>query len=146
MAQHEYPYLDKPEILEFPTETWAAQDIRKSDVFHYAERYATSETERTRFRERAAFFFRSSVDTLTASPTRTLARPVIVLLTSGRLHDWFARHRLEAPAPIDAVSFGAPVRFEPQKARAMRRAKQLIALTAAISVLALIAVVWQWML
>ena len=40
MAEHEYPYLDKPEILEFPTETWAAQDIRKSDVFHYAERYA----------------------------------------------------------------------------------------------------------
>ena len=29
MADHEYPYLDKPEILEFPTETWAAQDIRK---------------------------------------------------------------------------------------------------------------------
>ena len=33
MAVHEYPYLDKPEKLEFPTETWAAQDIRKSDVF-----------------------------------------------------------------------------------------------------------------
>jgi hypothetical protein len=32
MAEHEYCYLDKPEVLEFPTETWAAQDIRKSEV------------------------------------------------------------------------------------------------------------------
>jgi hypothetical protein len=31
MAEHEYPYLEKPEILEYPTETWGP-DIRKSDV------------------------------------------------------------------------------------------------------------------
>ncbi len=33
MAEHETPYLDRREELEFPTETWAAQDMRKSDVF-----------------------------------------------------------------------------------------------------------------
>ena len=29
MVDHEYPYLEKPAILEYPTETWAAQDMRK---------------------------------------------------------------------------------------------------------------------
>lgn len=148
MAVHEYPYLEKPEVLEFPTETWAAQDIRKSDVFHHAERHAASDEERARFRERAAFFFESSIRTLTASPTRTLARPVIVLLSSGRLHDWFERHRgsLGPPRPPSAETFGAPTRFEPQKTRAIRRAKQLIALAALGGVLALIAVLRMWVL
>ena len=29
MAEHEYAYLDKPEILEFPNQTWSGQDLRK---------------------------------------------------------------------------------------------------------------------
>ena len=39
MAQHEYPYLEKPERLEFSTETWAARDIRKADVFLAAQHH-----------------------------------------------------------------------------------------------------------
>ena len=69
MAEHEYPYLEKPEVLEFPTETWPAQDIRKSEVFMYAALHASG-AERERFLERADFFFRYSVDTLTADPTQ----------------------------------------------------------------------------
>jgi hypothetical protein len=139
MAANEYPYLDKPDILEFPTETWAAQDIRKSDVFHYAEQYAATPDERGLFRERARFFFRSSVDTLSASPTRTLARPVIVLLTSGRLHAWFERHREELAPPLPEMSeaFGTPVAFEPQKTRAVRRAKWIVACCMLAAVLGL---------
>jgi hypothetical protein len=143
LADHEYPYLDKPEILEFPPRR-GRRTVRKSDVFHYAERYAPTAEERARFRERAAFFLHSSIDTLRAAPTRTLARPVIVLLTSGRLHAWFERHRdhLNPPAPLAAQTFGAPVFFEPQKTRAVRRAKGLIALAALASVLALIGATW----
>src|SRR5262249_50076324 len=36
MADHERPYLDEPAILEFPTETWPAQDLRKSEIFDHA--------------------------------------------------------------------------------------------------------------
>src|SRR5262249_15740685 len=32
MAEHEVPYFDHPEKLEFPTETWAAQELRKANV------------------------------------------------------------------------------------------------------------------
>lgn len=147
MTAHEYPYLDKPEILEFPTETWAAQETRKSDVFYYAERYAETADERARFRERGAFFFKSAIEPMQSSPTRTLARPVIVLLTSGRLHDWFERHRgkFAPPASLPAHDFGVPTQFEPQRVRALRRAKQLIALAAVFAVLALVAAI-RWLL
>ena len=46
MAEHERPYLERPEQLEFPNETWAAQDIRKAAVFEFAARHARDETER----------------------------------------------------------------------------------------------------
>jgi hypothetical protein len=139
MAEHEYPYLDKQEILEFPTETWAAQDIRKSDVFHYAEKHSRDPVERARFRERATFFFRSSIETLTAAPTRTLARPVIVLLSSGRLHAWFSEHAdASAPSgPEVTGGFGVPQPFEPQKVRALRRVRMLVATALLTGVLGL---------
>jgi hypothetical protein len=125
MAEHEYPYLEKPERLEFPTETWAAQDIRKSDVLHYAVLHASG-TDRALYDERARFFHRHSVESLAGMPTRTLARPVVVLLTCGFLHSWRLHHPQAAePAPKEAGDFGHPSRFVPQRIRATRRAIQL---------------------
>jgi hypothetical protein len=122
MAEHEFPYLDRPERLEYPNETWAAQDMRKSEVFKHAARH-TSGAERARFLERSEFFFASSTTSLAAMPTRTLARPVVLLLTNGYMHDFFRRHPgTSAPEPKESASggFGLPETFVPQKARAKR--------------------------
>jgi hypothetical protein len=117
-AAHEHPYLDRPEKLEFPTETWAAQDIRKSDVFYQAALYADSE-ERSRFVERGDFFFRAAVDTLQRMPTRALARPVIVMLSSGLLHSWFQIHPAARAAGSEAYArFAPPEHFVTQKQQA----------------------------
>ena len=143
MVEHEYPYLDKPEKLEFPTETWAAQDIRKSDVLYYAWLHAPND-ERHLFDERAAFFHSNSVKTLSGSPTRTLARPVIILLSSGFMHSWRQLNSGAAAAPpARAVDYGKPQVFEPQRVRAERRAKSLGA-TVAASLLAILAwLIWR---
>lgn len=126
MAGHERPFLEQPEKLEFPTETWAAQDIRKSDVFLYAAQHAEGE-ERALFLERGRFFFRYATDTLAGMPTRTLARPVILLLSNGWLHAWVDEHpEARKPAGLKAQDFPALLPFEPQKTRAMRRAKRLL--------------------
>jgi YetA-like protein len=119
MADHEYPYLEKPQILEYPTETWAAQDIRKSDVFSYAAQHARGE-DRARFLERAAFFFDASVSTLAGLETRTLARPVVLLLSNG-LMQLSPDATAEAPDAVPAVRFGHAPRFVPQKDAAKRR-------------------------
>jgi hypothetical protein len=140
MADHEYPYLEKPEKLEFPTETWAAHEARKSDIFCHAALHAAG-AGRERFLERARFFFRNAVETLGGMPTRTLARPVIVLLSSGLLWPWLAAHP-DAAAPPPAAAepdYGRPVPFVPQRAIARRRAVRLAALGALAGVAALIA-------
>src|SRR5690606_4584241 len=70
MAEHEYPYLTKPEKLEYPTETWAAQDVRKADIFCFAAMHVDGSL-RELFLERAAFFHRTSVDMLQNMPTKS---------------------------------------------------------------------------
>jgi hypothetical protein len=124
MATHETPYSDRRDRLEFPTETWPAQDIRKADIFNYASLHA-EEPLRSRLRERAQFFFDYATRTLGEAPTRRLARPVIVLLTSGVFHQWFVEHpNALQPAPAVAIEdFGPVETFVPQRVRAMKRAK-----------------------
>lgn len=43
MIQNEYAYLDKPEILEFPNQTWSGQDIRKLCVLNFASNYLSKD-------------------------------------------------------------------------------------------------------
>jgi hypothetical protein len=59
---------------------------------------------------------------LSKMPTRALARPVVVLLTSGALLAWLDRQPSAGePPPPAQPDFGQPIPFEPQRARAMRR-------------------------
>lgn len=127
MAANEYPYLDKPEVLEYPNETWAAQDMRKSEVFDLAAKYSSEASGRETFIEGARFFFRSSVDTLHRWPTRTWTRPVVLMLSHGYAHLWHEAHRVDLPLlpPSPPLDFGVPRVFEPQRVIAMRRAKRI---------------------
>lgn len=142
MAEHEEPYLDHREKLEYPTETWAAQDVRKSDVFAFAAQHAEP-SERDRFTERARFFFDYSMATLLGEKTRAFARPVVLLLSNG-LMQLGQRAMLDRPRPSDHLArFGSPERFVPQKAIAKRRLLALGAPAAAIAlVVAITCLVW----
>jgi hypothetical protein len=137
MAASEYPYLEKPEILEYPTETWAAQDMRKCEVFLWAARHAEAD-ERSRFLERAEHFFLYSKRTLSTMPTRSLCRPVVLLLTNGlqrlAFRDGGPPHA--PPARVVPATWPRKARFEPQRARAIRRAKWVIAFCAAAALAA----------
>lgn len=133
-SRHEYPYLEKPEILEHPTETWAAQDMRKSVMFRFAARHAEDGEERRRFEERAGFFHRVSVDQLASMPTRTLCRPVVILLSIGYGQAFHERvGEQAAPAPAESLDgLGEPRTFVPQKQRAMRRLRLALLVAAAL--------------
>jgi hypothetical protein len=104
-------------------------------VFLFAAGLASGD-ERERFRQAAARFFEYSVRTLLEMPTRTLARPLVLMLSNGYLHlsPDASAPRPEGPLVAD---FGAPSMFVPQKAIAKRR----IALTAGAAVLAITATV-----
>ncbi|MCE9590106.1 MAG: hypothetical protein K8S99_06245 [Planctomycetes bacterium] len=142
MAAKEYPYLDKPKELEYPTETWAAQDMRKSEVFRLASRHV-DDAQRTKLLERAEFFFRYSVRTLASMPTRTLCRPVVLLLSYGNAQGYFQKRAVPpAPAPVGTFDFGTPTRFVPQKDRAKSKLKRLIVMSGLLFVAIAAAVVF----
>ena len=132
MARHERPYLERPEVLEFPNETWAAQDMRKADAFLWAAQDAVGD-ERAQFLERAQFFFDYSVQALSASPKGLFTRPLVLILTNGWRDGWVTNQGaslLVQPAPTAGTGGPPPAPFRPQKARAVRRAVHLAILAA----------------
>ena len=126
MAGYEYPWMDKPEKLEIPTETWTAQELRKSDVFYLAARFADAGS-RSQFIERAQFFYWNTLNSLAGAATRKLARPVVVVLVCGRLHGPDAGAALPGVPELKAWQGAGFQAFVPQRERALRRARQMAA-------------------
>jgi len=144
MAEHERPILAAPDELEYPNETWAAQEIRKSDVFKFAALHALGE-ERERFVERGEWFFRESLRSLASFDTKGYVRPVAILMRYGLMQSWWDQHPHESrPAPRTEWSGSPPVPFVPQKIRAMRKAKRLAAAAGAIGLLGIVLLV-RWL-
>ncbi|QEL16201.1 RIFT barrel domain-containing protein [Limnoglobus roseus] len=140
MAQHERPILDTPERLQYPTETWAAQDMRKVEVFQFAAKHAVGE-ERAKFLERAEWFFNYVPDKLSTFETKSLTRPVILMMKYGWSRNWWRQNpTAAAPEPAVAVTsddFGEWRMFVPQKAKAIKRAKRIVVLGGLLGVIAI---------
>jgi exo-rhamnogalacturonan lyase-like protein len=114
MLEHEVPYATVLHKVAIPTETWPAQDIRKSVVFHLAAEHATG-LKHAAFREKAALFFEACIRDLRAFPTCTLTRPLVLLLTNAYAHAYFQLHPEDsAPRASEKLELGAPIRFRPQ--------------------------------
>ena len=129
MATNERPILDTPEKLQYPNETWAAQDMRKVEVFQYAAKHASG-TEKAKYLERASWFFDYVQNTLSEFETKSLCRPVILMMKYGWSRNWW-RENPTATAPetdtaVSADEFGEWSMFVPQKAKAVKRAKLLL--------------------
>ena len=104
MLSHEYPYLDKPEILEYPNETWPAQDLRKSVIFFQASRYAHPELHAP-FRQKGRDFFEISRTELLRRETSRYSRPLALMLQNG-----WVEHKLINDTE-DGVLSGEPARI-----------------------------------
>jgi hypothetical protein len=143
MARHETPNLDRREKLEFPTETWAAQDIRKAAVFEFAAQHSADAAVRARFLERAGFFFTYAVSTLWSSPTRTLTRPMVLLLAYGfQSPSCLCPDAAEAKAEAPSYDYGPPVAFLAYKHRIKQKAMMYGALGAVPGLLLLGRLLW----
>ncbi|MBU4259948.1 MAG: hypothetical protein KKI12_00250 [Proteobacteria bacterium] len=86
MVENEYPYLEKPEKLEYPNETWAAQDIRKCNALLFASKYADSRLNQV-FIEKAEYFFQEALKYLYEFETKDLTRPIVLMLLNGFMND-----------------------------------------------------------
>jgi len=126
MVEHEYPYLEKPEILEFPNETWSGQEMRKCESLQWAAKFADAD-RRPSYLQKAQFFFDTACQQLLDSPRSTLCRPVVLLLTNGYSRAWFQQRGVALPTlPTGSeTQFPPRPRFVTQKQRAIQRVKLL---------------------
>jgi hypothetical protein len=141
IAEHESPYLERPEDLEFPTETWAAQELRKSDALYRAATYEDPK-RRARLLERAAFFHDVAFQHLARFESRTFTRPVVIVLTCGFMHAAVAVHGL-ADRRVEfapALGYGRRVPFTDRKKRIKRRIVRMVG--AALLVVTGAALLW----
>ena len=82
MERHEFSYLRKTELLEYPNETWAAQELRKSVVLYHAARYA-GQDRRLAYLEKARQLLVEARLDLERFPTSSCTRPVALMLQNG---------------------------------------------------------------
>jgi hypothetical protein len=118
MLDHERPYLDAREKLEYPTETWAAQDFRKANVLKRAARHAGPDLAAAlskRGDELAELAWRD----LMAFESPWTARALALVMVEGT--------RLACGSTIDAApragdrEFATPQLFLAQKQRVKRQ-------------------------
>ena len=122
MAAHERPYLDHPEGLEFPTETWPAQDLRKAAVFEFAARHTRDDGERALFLARADGFVEYATAILAGMPTSRLTRPIALLLAYGMQRPLLAVPAAQPGAVLPAAQAAGGQRpFVALKRRVIRR-------------------------
>lgn len=129
MAQHERPYFDREEELEYPTATWAAQELRKANVMRIASRH-TVDPERSEFLRRGDELGKRAWKDLERFDNRFVARCLHIVMTEGAREAWF---RDGQPAPLPRAEMPATwpphVPFVPQKARvkaALRSPRRMV--------------------
>ena len=77
MMENEEPYLDKPELLEFPNKTWVAQDLRKANILFIASQYSD---KKDLYITKAQQFFDYVSNTLKDDKEAELSRILILLM------------------------------------------------------------------
>ena len=95
MAQHEYPYLEKPGILEFPNHTWTAQDLRKVNILLFADYY--SPVPSPAYRTKAEEIYSYIADTLPAEDSRCYTRILAILMQNHGAMAYFGNLRKRTP-------------------------------------------------
>jgi len=126
MAEREYPYLDRPDELEFPTSTWAAQDLRKSSTFKYASKYADTDEEREIYEEKATFFKKRSGDYLKTYDDYASVRNLALMLTFFTALPVDFKNKLSSDLTVIQADFGEPTVFIPQKIDAKNKLRRII--------------------
>jgi hypothetical protein len=129
MLDHEVPYFDHPEKLEYPTETWAAQEMRKANVLRLAAAYV-DEPLRSLLTGRGDELAERAWGDLLRFPFHQTARAVAIMLTEGTRDAFCRAHGIEAAPPRpEAIDHGVPEVFVPQKRRVLDQLKTAKGLT-----------------
>jgi hypothetical protein len=123
MLANERPYLDRSESLEYPTETWAAQELRKANVLRLAAAHVAKPLA-SQLVQRGEELAERAWKDLLGFKTRYVTRAAVLVLAEGT-RDAALRKQPPEPMPMPAqdFDFGSPERFVPQRIRLLREVK-----------------------
>jgi len=117
MRGHERPYLDHREQLEYPTETWAAQEFRKANVLRCAARHA-DEKEAEPLRQRAAEIVERAWQDWESFDQPDTTRALAIVMTEGTMEACLRESRgQQAEFATPPESWPGKEPFVPQKQR-----------------------------
>lgn len=88
MLAHEHPYLDKPEMLEFPNDTWTAQELRKTHVLAAAFFYSGGNKQA--YLDKARYFQEYVVTRLSTSAELSYTRILALLMQNHGPFEYYA--------------------------------------------------------
>jgi hypothetical protein len=132
MLDHEEPYFDHPEKLEFPTETWAAQELRKANVLAQAAGYA-EEPLRSRLMHRSSEFSKRAWNDLARFESRSTTRALAILMIEGVKNYQLSQCcAAKSPMPIQLLEAGDPEQFVSQRRRVALRLNTVRGLASAL--------------
>jgi hypothetical protein len=132
MLENEVPYFDRPEQLEFPTEAWAAQELRKANVLRLAAEH-TADPLRQRLLRRGRELADRAWSDLYRFASRTTARAQALVLAEGPRDDYFRRcPPRQMPEPDTSGPFPPAADFVPQKQRVQRKLRSPLRLVRAV--------------
>ena len=88
MLTHEQPYLDTPDVLEFPNDTWTAQELRKTHIFSVAFYYSPDHNQS--YLDKAKYFHKYIVSRLSTSPELSYSRVLALLMQNHGPLEYYA--------------------------------------------------------
>ena len=130
MLNNERPYFDHPEQLEFPTETWAAQELRKANVLRLAAKYAEAD-ERTAMLRRGEELADRAWDDLERFESRHVSRSLAIVMSEGARDCWLRQQIFDEPLSTTRSDWKPQRDFVPQKDRVRQQLKSPGGLVAA---------------
>ena len=135
MLEHERPYFDRKDELQYPTEAWPAQELRKANALRLAAAHE-DEPLRTRMLDRGDELADRAWSDLLSCEKPTTTRAMAVVMIEG-LRDAELRCRDTRPMPrfTGPVTFSRHEPFVPQRERIKRKLRSaggLLSLIAAL--------------
>jgi hypothetical protein len=107
MLDHEYTYLDKPSILEYPNHTWVAQEVRKAIILYAANYY--SPENNNHFKYRADYFYNYTVRELESHESSSYTRLLVLLMQNYGPHNYYlTKLPIKYPSKSSSTIYGKP--------------------------------------
>lgn len=122
MLHNERPYFDHPEQLEFPTETWAAQELRKANVLRLAAKFCPPE-EREAVLKRGEELADRAWDDLERFESRHVSRALAIAMSEGARDCWLRQQTFDDAPAAEHRTWEPKTDFVPQKDRVKQQLK-----------------------